>query len=70
MHLAISSDEDGQQICSHVRNWRVITLFTLDNTLILVYVVYSLTTYLYKTNINFIFPFTQIYENFFPINNQ
>jgi hypothetical protein len=58
MQLAISPDEAGQQIYRHLQNWRVITLFTVGNNLILVYAVYSLTTYLYKTNFNIILPFT------------
>jgi len=57
MQLANFSDEAGKQIYRHLRNWQVITLFIIDHKLIHVYPVHSLTTYLYKTNFNIIFPF-------------
>jgi hypothetical protein len=57
MQLTISSDEAGQQICRHVRNWRIITLLTIDHNMIHVYAVQSLKTYLYKINFNIIFSF-------------
>ena len=57
MQLAVTSDEAGLQIYRHLGNWRIITLFVVDHTLIHVYPVRRPTTYLYKTNLNVVFLF-------------